>query len=303
MNYIDLLKNKEDLISPGISACAGCGGEMVLRKVMQVAGSNSILAVPPGCMAGAGAVGWNFESGVKVPVTIPLLDNTASFLTGVTHIYQRKNRRDVNIIAFAGDGASADCGFQSLSGAAERGEHILYICYDNEGYMNTGYQRSSTTSFGSKTSTTPLGSKYSGKQQQQKYVPLIIAMHQPEYCATASPSNMPDLIRKIQTGIEASKNGFAYIHVFSPCPTGWGFDSSESIEIARKAVKSNMFPLWEMTKGKFVLNTKNTNPIPVSEFVKGISKFKKLKEEDINLIQSNIDTRYDYLLALSNINN
>ena len=109
-------------------------------------------------MAGAGVVGWNFDNGLKVPVHIPLLDNTASFLSGVSQMYQRKGREDVNIIAFAGDGATADCGFQSLTGAAERGEHMLYICYDNEGYMNTGFQRSSTTTKGSKTSTTPVGS-------------------------------------------------------------------------------------------------------------------------------------------------
>src|SRR5699024_8644536 len=135
------------------------------------------------------------------------------FLSGVTHMYQRMGREDVNIVAVAGDGASADCGFQSLSGAAERGEHILYVCYDNEGYMNTGYQRSSTTTEGSRTSTTPLGSKLSGKQQAQKYVPLILAMHGIAYCATATPANMADLVGKVQKGLAASKHGFAYLHV------------------------------------------------------------------------------------------
>ena len=140
MNYLDILKNKPDMVSPGVSACQGCCGELILRRVLQTAGENSIVCVPPGCMAGSGVVGWNYDSGMKIPVHIPLLDNTASFLTGLTNVYQRFGREDVNIIAVAGDGASADCGFQSLSGAAERGEYMLYICYDNEGYMNTGYR-------------------------------------------------------------------------------------------------------------------------------------------------------------------
>lgn len=302
MNYIDVLKKNEDLVSPGLSACAGCGGEMVLRKVLQVAGRNTILCVPPGCMAGAGAVGWNFDSGVKVPVHIPLLDNTAAIMSGLAHMYKRMGREDVNIIAFAGDGASADCGFQSLSGAAERGEHVFYICYDNEGYMNTGYQRSSTTTLGSKTSTTPLGTEVSGKQQQQKYVPLIMAMHNPAFCATASPSNMADLISKVEKGLAASKHGFAYLHVFSPCPTGWGFDPSRSIDVARKAVKSNVFPLWEQDETGLKMSFVNKMPISVSEFITGIKKFAKLTESDIASIQETVDKRYDILCAMSGVN-
>ena len=262
MNYLDILKNSPDMVSPGVSACQGCGGELVLRRVLQVAGKDTIVCVPPGCMAGSGVVGWNFDSGMKIPVHIPLLDNAASFLSGVTHMYQRMGREDVNIVAVAGDGASADCGFQSLSGAAERGEHILYVCYDNEGYMNTGYQRSSTTTEGSRTSTTPLGSKLSGKQQAQKYVPLILAMHGIAYCATATPANMADLIGKVQKGLAASKHGFAYLHVFSPCPTGWSFAPERTIEVARRAVKSNISRSWKRTARAGPSTTRTTSPSP-----------------------------------------
>ena len=193
MGYIETLRQRPDMVSPGVSACQGCGGELVLRRVLQIAGPDTIVCVPPGCMAGSGAIGWSHDTGMKVPVHIPLLDNTASFLSGLSHIYERRGRGEVNIVAVAGDGATADCGFQSLSGAAERGEKMLYVCYDNEGYMNTGYQRSSTTTEGSRTSTTPLGSAISGKQQAQKYVPLILAMHGVEYCATTTPWNMRDM--------------------------------------------------------------------------------------------------------------
>ena len=298
MSYIDVLKETQNIMTPGSSACQGCGGELILRRVMQIAGNNSVFAVPPGCMAGAGVDGWNFSNGCTAPIHITLLDNTASFMSGVSEIYQRRGRTDVNIVAIAGDGATADCGFQSLSGAAERGAKMLYVCYDNEGYMNTGYQRSSTTSLGSNTSTTPAGTAINGKEQQQKYVPLIMAMHNVEYCATASPSSMADLVAKIQKGLAASKRGFAYLHVFSPCPTGWKFAPDQSIQVARKAVASNMFPLWEKKEGKFFL-TANHMPISVAEFVKSIGKFKSLTGEEIAAIQLMVDVRYALLQKLA----
>lgn len=300
MSYIDMIRERPDMVSPGISACQGCGGELVLRRVLQLAGENTIVCVPPGCMAGSGVVGWNYDSGMKIPVHIPLLDNTASFMTGLSHMYERRGRKDVNIVAVAGDGASADCGFQSLSGAAERGEKMLYVCYDNEGYMNTGYQRSSTTTEGSRTSTTPLGRRISGKQQGQKYLPLIMAMHGAEYCAAATPGYMKDFVEKIQRGLEASKRGFAYLHVFSPCPTGWSFPQDQTIQISKTAVKANMFPLWEKSADGFRLNYINKAPIPVSEFTKDIGKFKNLTEEQLMNIQREADERYAILEAICN---
>lgn len=298
MSYIDVLKETRNVMTPGSSACQGCGGELILRRVMQIAGNNSVFAVPPGCMAGAGVDGWNFSNGCTAPIHITLLDNTASFMSGVSEMYQRRGRTDVNIVAIAGDGATADCGFQSLSGAAERGTRMLYVCYDNEGYMNTGYQRSSTTSLGSSTSTTPAGAAINGKEQQQKYVPLIMAMHNIEYCATASPSNMADLVAKIQKGLAASKRGFAYLHVFSPCPTGWKFQPDQSIQVAQKAVASNLFPIWEMENGKLTL-TENRKPITIREFVAGIGKFSKLSDEEIDAIQTMADNRYATLQKLA----
>lgn len=298
MSYIDLIRKSKDLVSPGVSACQGCGAELILRRVLQVAGKNTIIGIPPGCMAGAGVVGWNLDNGLRIPVHITLLDNTAALLSGVSNIYQRKGE-DVNIIALAGDGATADCGFQSLSGAAERGEKLLYICYDNEGYMNTGFQRSSTTTKGSMTSTTPVGSVSKGKAQNQKYMPLIMAMHNVEYVATASPSNMRDLIEKVQKGLKASKRGFAYIHVFSACPTGWGCKTDITIELARRAVKSNLFPLFEVENGKWKLND-NTDPIPVSEFTGFLKKFKHLLPENLSEIEEMLEERMKLIRKLAN---
>jgi len=301
MNYIEKLRISEDMVTPGMSACQGCGGELILRRILQIAGRNSIVCVPPGCMSGAGVVGWDYQTGMKIPVHIPLLTNTASFLSGVSQMYQRKGRNDVNIIAVAGDGATADGGFQSLSGAAERNEKMLYVCYDNEGYMNTGFQRSSTTTKGSRTSTTPLGEVINGKPEHQKYVPLILSMHNLTYCATASPSHMQDMISKIEKGLEESKKGFSYIHVFSPCPTGWSYEPNMSIQIAKKAVASNLFPLWEKYNSKYRITVENKNPIPVKEFLKCLGKFKNLMQADIEQLQKEADNKYETLKMLAQV--
>ena len=298
MSYIDILRESEDLVTPGMSACQGCGGELILRRLLQICGRNTIIAVPPGCMAGAGVVGWNYSNGLKIPVHITLFDNTAGFMTGLSQVYERHGRGDVNMVAMVGDGGTADCGFQSLSGAVERNEKMLYICYDNEGYMNTGYQSSSTTAKGSHTSTTPIGSVVNGKQQHQKNMPLIMAMHEPTYCATASPSHMPDFIAKMKKGLVASKKGFAYLHVFCPCPTGWGYETDQGYVVARAAVKSNYFPLWERDQNGFKLNFDNKAPIPFKEFSKGIGKFSNLTEDDTACIQEVVDRRYKVIRCL-----
>lgn len=299
MSYLDVLSESKDLVTPGMSACQGCGGELILRKVLQIAGENTIIGIPPGCMAGAGVVGWNFSNGLKIPVHIPLLDNTASMLSGVTAMYQKMGREDVNIIGLAGDGATADCGFQSLSAAAERGEHMLYICYDNEGYMNTGFQRSSTTFKGSRTSTTPVGKVKKGKKENRKNIPMIMAMHGAAYVATASPSHMKDMVEKIQKGIEASKHGFAYLHIISPCPTGWVSAPECGIDLARKAVKSNYFPLFEVAEGTWRRTVKNPVPVPVTEFVNGLKKFSHLTEEEVEGIQNYVDENNELLERLT----
>jgi pyruvate/2-oxoacid:ferredoxin oxidoreductase beta subunit len=297
MSYIDILRESKDMVTHGMSACQGCGAELILRRVLQLSGENTIVGIPPGCLAGAGVVGWNLDNGLHIPVHITLLDNTAALLTGVSNIYERKGL-DTNIVAIAGDGATADCGFQSLSGAAERGEKMLYICYDNEGYMNTGFQRSSASTKGSMTSTTPVGSVIKGKEQHQKYMPLIMAMHNAEYVATASPSNMKDLTEKVQKGLEASKRGFAYLHIFSPCPTGWGCGTELTIDLAKKAVKSNLFPLFEVENGKWKL-LDNKNPIPVSQFTSLLRKFKHLTPEDIAGIEKVIEERMNLIRKLA----
>ncbi len=276
----------EDLFVPGISACLGCNSELLIRHTLRRVGPNTVVATPPGCIAGVGAVGYNGLTATKTPVFHPLLTNTASMLAGARRYYNRIGR-DVTMLAFAGDGGAADVGFQSLSGAAERGEQMIFICVDNEGYMNTGVQRSSTTPFGAWTSTTPVGTVLRGKTRDAKPLPVIMMMHNCEYVATASTAFMQDYYEKLEKAIIAAKRGMAYIHVFSPCPTGWRFLPSQLIEVGRKAVESNMVPLWEYDHRESRLRFTHPvqNPLPVTQYLRLIGKYRHLSQEQIDRIQ------------------
>ena len=297
MNVIDKLATYEDQISPGISACVGCNIELTLRTCMKVLGPNTIFAVPPGCMGGVGVVGWDKQSGAKTPVFFPLLDNVASMLAGIKMHYEHIGRK-VNVVAVAGDGASVDAGMQCLSGAAERGDKIIYICYDNEGYMNTGYQRSGSTSKWAWTSTTPVINGHGGKRQNKKDFPMIMAMHDIPYMATMSPAYIPDMVQKIEKAMTAAERGLAYLHVYNPCITGWGCKSDESIAVARLAVETNYAPLYEVENGEFRLSVRMKDPKPVKEFVSHFKKFRHLTDENIQELQTVTDTRYARLEKL-----
>lgn len=298
MNLIDKLAAMEDMVSPGISACVGCNVELTLRTCMKVLGPNTIYAVPPGCMGGVGVVGWDKESGSKIPVFFPLLDNVASMLTGIKMHYERIGRK-VNVVAFAGDGATTDAGMQCLSGAAERGDKLIYICYDNEGYMNTGYQRSSATTKYSWTTTTPVSDKgRGGKRQHKKDFPMVMAMHDIPYMATCSPAFIPDMVAKLEKAIEASERGLAYIHVYNPCLTGWGIKPDTSIEVSRLAVETNFFPLYEVIDGKFFISKEYKEPKPVKEYLKHMKKFKHLNDDEIEEIQKLADKKWHRLKQL-----
>ena len=289
----------EDLVVPGLSSCLGCNSELLVRHTLRRIGSDVVVATPPGCIAGVGAVGVNGFFAFKTPVFHPLLTNTAAMLAGTRRYYKRIGR-DVLMLAFAGDGGTADVGFQSLSGAAERGEQMLYICVDNEGYMNTGVQRSSTTPYGAWTSTTPVGPVLRGKTREAKYLPLIMVMHNCEYVATASTSFMEDYYAKLDKGIEAAKRGMAYIHVFSPCPTGWRYPPGKLIEVGRKAVQTNIVPLWEFEyrEGHIRFTHPIENPLPVQAYLSLIGKYRHLDEKQISTIQEQRDKKIEMLKNL-----
>lgn len=294
MNVFERLE-QPDQISPGISACVGCNVELTLRTVMRVIGDQSVLAIPPGCMGGVGVVGWDKLSGARVPVFFPLLTNTASMLTGIKLAQERAGRGDIRVVAFAGDGATVDAGFQALSGAAERNDRIIYICYDNEGYMNTGYQRSGATPKGAWTSTTP-----GGKVQVKKDMPRIMADHRIPYVATCSPAYIPDLLAKVEKAI-SHREGFSYLHVLNPCVSGWGFPPHRSIAIARLSVQTKYFPLYEVECGRYRITVDVPEPLPLSEYVGSLRKFSQVSEEDTRQMEAQIEQQWKELKALERV--
>jgi len=284
---------KEDLFSPGLSACMGCNSELIIRFSLRILGKNTVVAAPPGCIPGFGAVGYSDSAGARVPIFHPLLSNTAAMLAGIKRYYRRIGR-EVHVVAFAGDGGTADVGFQALSGAVERGENIIYICVDNEGYMNTGIQRSGTTSYGAWTTTTPVGKTSRGKTRESKNLPMIVVTHGAPYVATACTAFLEDYAQKLKKAMSV-KDGVAYIHLFSPCPTGWRFPPEKTIEVTRMAVETNFFPLWEYERGKLRFTHPIENPKPVREYTRLIGKYTHLNREQTKKIQGIADDRLELL--------
>lgn len=304
-NIYNEVGNWEDLFAPGLAGCQGCNTELLMRHTLRRVGPDTVLATPPGCVPGMGSVGFNGTTGTKVPVFHPLLTNTAAMLAGIKRQFKRMGR-DVTALAIAGDGGASDVGFQSLSGAAERNEQMLFMVVDNEGYMNTGMQRSSCTPYGAWTSTTPVGVGCSqgmpaqGKTQDAKNLPLIMMNHRCAYVATASTAYMEDLYDKIDCAIEASKTGFAYVHVYSPCTTGWRFPSDQNIEVARKAVETNFVMLWEFTPQDGLRFTKPVDdPLPVTEYLKVMGRFRHLTPDQIEHIQNKVVENTQFIQRFS----
>jgi phenylglyoxylate dehydrogenase beta subunit len=291
----------EDLFVPGLGGCQGCNTEIVMRHTLRRVGPDTVLATPPGCIPGMGSVGYNGMAGCKVPAFHPLLTNTASMLTGIRRQFRRKGR-NVTALALAGDGGAGDVGFQSLSGAAERGEEILFVCVDNEGYMNTGAQRSASTTYGAWTATTPVGEKSRGKGQDAKNLPLLMMWHGCEYVATASTAYMEDFYDKLDKALAASERGFAYLHVYSPCTSGWRFPSASNIEVARKAVESNFVVLWEYQRDRGMrLSRPIDDPLPVTDYLKLLGKFRHLDAEQLAHIQAHVNEQAQVLRELSTV--
>jgi len=288
----------EDLFVPGLAGCQGCNTELIMRHTLRRIGPDTVLATPPGCIPGMGSVGYNGLTGTKVPVFHPLLTNTASMLAGIKRHYNRLGR-EVNAVALAGDGGTSDVGFQSLSGAAERGEQILFICVDNEGYMNTGMQRSSCTPYGAWTSTTPVGVRGHGKTQDAKNLPVLMMMHNCAYVATASTAFMEDFYAKLDKAIAASKHGFAYLHVYSPCTTGWRFPSQDNIEVARMAVETNFVMLWEFDPDAGLRLTRSVDdPLPVSDYLEAQGKYRHLSPEQVAHIAAGVAKQTAFIKRL-----
>lgn len=303
------LAEKKDLLMPGHRACAGCGPAITYRQILKATRGPTIATNATGCMEVVSTIypytAW------RIPWIHTAFENVAANASGIEaalKVMRKKGklRHDhIDIIAFAGDGGTYDIGIQALSGAAERGHDFLYVLYDNEAYMNTGIQRSGGTPRGAWTTTTPAGKVIPGKIEFKKPITEIMVAHGIPYVATASPANWRDLITKARKGLEVK--GTAFLHVLSPCPRGWRYDTGKTIEIASLAVDTCVFPLWEAINGKYhlsapskVIALKPNCKRDITEYLKVQGRFRHLfipeNEYIVNELQKSIDDRWRKLL-------
>lgn len=281
--------SEEEFVHSGNRACSGCGLSIVYRIGLKALGKNTILAVPPSCLTVL--QGLYPVASTKLPCVNVTFASTGAAATGLRAAMRALGKDDVNVVAWAGDGGTADIGIQALSGACERNEDIIYICYDNEAYMNTGVQRSGTTPQGVVTTTTPI----KGKIQEKKDVPAIIAAHGVGYVATASAAYPLDLYDKVKKA--ASLKGPRYIHVHTPCPPGWSFETRYTIKIGKLAVQSGLFDLYELEDGVFTLTGPSKKlvgkeRIPVKEYFQTQGRFKSLNDDIIAGVQAKVDEKW-----------
>jgi pyruvate ferredoxin oxidoreductase beta subunit len=273
----------------GHKACAGCGGSLAVRLALKVLGERTFTVVPAGCMSAVGFIYPQLAfAGNAIISTFP---GTASMMSGVAAGARALGIKDVHTVGFAGDGGTADIGLQALSGAIDRHERIIYICYDNEAYMNTGVQKSGLTPFGARTTTTPAGKKVRGTVTRKKEMFEIVAAHGIEYAATASVGYPQDYLNKVNKA--KSVDGTSYIHVFAPCPTGWGSETDMSIELAKEAVDCGLWYLAEYEDYQFRLNRNPKEFTSIQSYVEKQARFRHLMPEDMESITQARDQHWE----------
>jgi pyruvate/2-oxoacid:ferredoxin oxidoreductase beta subunit len=277
-----------DILQSGHLACAGCGLTPMLRIALKVLGQRTILVVPACCYA---VVDGPFPySASGVPLMHVAFETSGASASGVRAALDMRGIRDVHVLVVAGDGGTFDIGLQSLSAAAERNEDVIYICYDNEAYMNTGIQRSSATPLGAWTTTTP---ELTPKTQPKKNLGAIMAAHGIPYFATASIAFPDDLVSKLERARDI--RGFRMIHYFCPCPTGWKADSRHMVRLARLAVQSRVFPLYEVYNGQIWNITETGKPVELEEYLRIQGRFKHLDVPQIEVMKQNITREWEQL--------
>jgi pyruvate/2-oxoacid:ferredoxin oxidoreductase beta subunit len=285
---------EEELVGPGNLACQGCGANLALRYVLKAFGKRTVICIPACCWA---VIDGAFpHSCMGIPVYHCAFETAASTATGVKAGLEMVGDAETQVIAWAGDGGTFDIGIQALSGAAERNDDILYVCYDNEAYMNTGIQRSSATPLGAWTTTTPV--KFP-KDQPKKDIDAIMAAHRIPYQATGSIAYPEDLYKKALKA--KNTRGTKFLHIYAPCPTGWKSRPEDAVKLARLAVQTCYFPLYEVENGdKYTLNIKVQNKKPIDEYIKLQGRYRHLKPEAIAAIQAGVDLNWERLLKKVN---
>ncbi len=273
----DLCKNPE-LFSSGHRACAGCGEALAVRQVLLATPPNKVVGImPTGCTEIFSSI--YPHSAWQIPMIHTAFETAASTAAGVETAYRFKKKMgliqdDLKFIAFGGDGGTYDIGFQAISGAFERRHRFLYVCTDNEGYMNTGIQRSSATPYGAHTTTSPAGEVVPGKQMHRKDIMEIIIAHNPAYAAQTTVALWNDLVTKVQKALAA--DGPSFLNILVPCPLGWGHPGDMTIELSRLAADTCFWPIYEYENGRYKITYEPKEKKPVEEFMKPQGRFAHL---------------------------
>ena len=276
--------SEKEFLAPGHRGCAGCGATVGVRLALKALGKNTVAVSATGCLE---VITTPYpETAWEIRWIHVAFENAAAVASGVERALKSQGK-DAQVVAFAGDGGTADIGLQALSGAMERGHNLIYICYDNEAYMNTGVQRSGATPYGASTTTSPHGKESFGEDKPKKNIPMIMAAHGVPYVATASISYPEDFMKKVQKAREV--DGPAYIHLHQPCTTGWGFNPSKTIDLGRLAVETGSWILYEIEDGDFRVTYRLLQRKMVDEYLQAQKRFKHLTELERERIQKNVD--------------
>ncbi len=303
MANIKELSRNEDRLTGGHRLCAGCGASVAVRQILLAAGESAVVS---GCATGCLEVSTTIYpySAWKTPFIHNAFENSAATISGVEAAFKGLKAagkipadKKVKFVAFGGDGGTYDIGLQSLSGAMERGHDMVYVCYDNGAYMNTGIQRSSATPFGAWATTSEVGKAQQGKLQRRKDLTSIMADHHIPYAAQASISHWRDLTMKAEKAFNVE--GPAFLNVLATCPRGWRTPSNFSIEIAKLGVQTGFWPLFEVEDGHWKQTVKVMNRKPIEEFLKPQGRFKHLfapgNEELLVAVQAEVDRYWEYI--------
>jgi len=275
-----------DFLCSGHAACPGCVEALSMRHVLSVLGPDAVAVIPPSCLAII--AGPQPLSSLRIPVYQPSLESSAAAASGLRRALDARGKQDTHVVVLAGDGGTYDIGFQCLSSAAERNENILYVCFDNEGYMNTGAQKSSSTPHFARTGSTP-----AGKLSRKKNLTEIMAAHDIPYAATATAGFLPDLARKVQKA--KSMHGLRLITLLVPCLDGWGIPDDQGIALARLAVESGVFPLYEVEDGcRYTLNGPQKTR-PVRDYLEVQRRYRGVSDGEIEQLQREVDAGWERL--------
>lgn len=272
---------ESEYIVGGHGACAGCCGTLSLKFLLKVMGPKTIMVIPPQCSGRA-------SSSALISRAQALFPAAAAYAAGIKHGLEAIGDQETQVISYAGDGGTYDIGLQAISGAAERNDNIIHFCGDNEAYMNTGVQRSSSTPAGAWTNSSP------SKRESKKDMMAIMAAHHIPYAATVSVAYPDDFLRKVQRAKDTP--GFRFMRVLASCPTGWRMEPDLGVDVARLAVQSKFDPIYEQFDGERIVVQQPATFVPVRDYIKTQGRFAHLKDDEIDAIQAKVDTDWQKLI-------